>query len=173
MADVLVQHCECNLIAHRRTGLRACAIVEEVRAIKAHRWTPEVAARQVPLAAQRPPCVLHSQARRRSITRTRFLDTALELRRGPVGRGRWYSRHGTSSCTVVTSLCTDAPTKSLSKGDRRYAKAIKQLGSDKLYVRLDGIYALERVALGSQRDYPTVMEILACLSGNIYVANGR
>jgi hypothetical protein len=43
----------------------------------------------------------------------------------------------------------------------RYTKAIKQLGSDKLAVRIGGIYALERVARDSAKDHPTVMEVLA------------
>ena len=43
----------------------------------------------------------------------------------------------------------------------RYTKAIEQLGSDKLDVRIGGIYALERVARDSARDQPTVMEVLA------------
>ena len=43
----------------------------------------------------------------------------------------------------------------------RYTKAIEQLGSDKLDVRMGGIYALERVARDSPRDHPTVMEVLA------------
>ena len=36
----------------------------------------------------------------------------------------------------------------------RYTKAIEQLGSDKLDVRIGGIYALERVARDSARDHP-------------------
>jgi uncharacterized protein YjbI with pentapeptide repeats len=43
----------------------------------------------------------------------------------------------------------------------RYTKAIEQLGSDKLDVRIGGIYALERIARDSARDHPTVMEVLA------------
>ncbi len=43
----------------------------------------------------------------------------------------------------------------------RYTKAIEQLGSDKLDVRIGGIYALERVARDSGSDHPTVMEVLA------------
>jgi len=43
----------------------------------------------------------------------------------------------------------------------RYTKAIEQLGSDKLDVRIGGIYALERVASDSPRDQPTVVEVLA------------
>jgi Pentapeptide repeats (8 copies) len=42
----------------------------------------------------------------------------------------------------------------------RYTKAIGQLGSDKLDVRIGGIYALERIARDSKRDHPTVMEAL-------------
>jgi hypothetical protein len=45
----------------------------------------------------------------------------------------------------------------------RYTKAIEQLGSDKLDVRIGGIYALERVARDSKRDHPTLMEVLAAL----------
>jgi hypothetical protein len=43
----------------------------------------------------------------------------------------------------------------------RYTKAIEQLGSDKLDVRIGAIYALERIALDSPRDHPTAMEVLA------------
>lgn len=43
----------------------------------------------------------------------------------------------------------------------RYTKAIDQLGSEKLDVRIGGIYALERIARDSARDHPTIMEVLA------------
>jgi hypothetical protein len=43
----------------------------------------------------------------------------------------------------------------------RYTKAIGQLGSKKLDVRIGGIYALERIARDSRKDHPTVMEVLA------------
>jgi hypothetical protein len=43
----------------------------------------------------------------------------------------------------------------------RYTRAIEQLGSDKLDVRIGGIYALERVARDSPRDHPTVVEVLS------------
>ena len=42
----------------------------------------------------------------------------------------------------------------------RYTKAIEQLGSDKLDVRIGGIYALERIARDSARDHPVVIEVL-------------
>jgi len=51
----------------------------------------------------------------------------------------------------------------------RYTKAVEQLGSDRLDVRIGGIYALERVARDSARDHPAVMEVLTafvrCRSG--------
>jgi hypothetical protein len=43
----------------------------------------------------------------------------------------------------------------------RYTKAVEQLGSDKLDMRIGGIYALERIARDSARDHPTVMEVLS------------
>lgn len=43
----------------------------------------------------------------------------------------------------------------------RYTKAIEQLGDEKLDVRLGGIYALERIAVDSERDHPTVVEVLS------------
>jgi uncharacterized protein YjbI with pentapeptide repeats len=43
----------------------------------------------------------------------------------------------------------------------RYTKAIEQLGSDKLNMRLGGVYALERIAVDSKRDHPTVVEVLS------------
>src|SRR5215510_8461490 len=41
-----------------------------------------------------------------------------------------------------------------------FSKAVELLGSDKLDVRLGGIYALERIAKDSQKDHWTVMEAL-------------
>lgn len=43
----------------------------------------------------------------------------------------------------------------------RYTKAITQLASDKLSERIGGIYALERIMADSERDHPTVVEVLA------------
>ncbi len=42
----------------------------------------------------------------------------------------------------------------------RFSKAVEQLGSDKIEVRLGGIYALERIAHDSDRDHWTIMEVL-------------
>ncbi len=42
----------------------------------------------------------------------------------------------------------------------RFTRAIDQIGNDKLDVRLGGIYALERIALDSSADRPTIGEVL-------------
>jgi uncharacterized protein YjbI with pentapeptide repeats len=42
----------------------------------------------------------------------------------------------------------------------RFTRAIEQLGSDKLEIRLGGIYALERIARDSPRDHWPIMEVL-------------
>jgi uncharacterized protein YjbI with pentapeptide repeats len=42
----------------------------------------------------------------------------------------------------------------------RFTQAIKQLGSEELETRLGGIYALERIAGDSEKDYWPVMEVL-------------
>ena len=42
----------------------------------------------------------------------------------------------------------------------RFSKAVELLGSDKLDIRLGGIYTLERIAQDSLKDYWTVMEVL-------------
>ena len=42
----------------------------------------------------------------------------------------------------------------------RFTQAINQLGSEKIEVRLGGIYALERIAKDSPKDHRTIMEVL-------------
>ncbi len=42
----------------------------------------------------------------------------------------------------------------------RFSKAIEQLGNDNIHVRLGGIYALERIANDSEKDYWQVIEVL-------------
>jgi hypothetical protein len=41
-----------------------------------------------------------------------------------------------------------------------YSRAVDQLGSEQLHVRIGGIYALERVARDSEKDHPIVMDVL-------------
>jgi hypothetical protein len=42
----------------------------------------------------------------------------------------------------------------------RFTRAIEQLGNERMEVRLVGIYALERIANDSDKDYWTIMETL-------------
>jgi len=42
----------------------------------------------------------------------------------------------------------------------RFTRAVDQLGNEKMEIRLDGIYALERIANESDKDYWPIMEIL-------------
>jgi hypothetical protein len=65
---------------------------------------------------------------------------------------------------ALVALAYSARTFHLSRQGQvadRYTKAIEQLGSDKLDVRIGGIYALEQVVRDSSRDHSTVMEVLA------------
>jgi hypothetical protein len=55
----------------------------------------------------------------------------------------------------------------------RYTKAIEQLESEKLDVRIGGIYALERVARDSARDHPTVMEVSPRSSASTHTSSGH
>jgi hypothetical protein len=66
--------------------------------------------------------------------------------------GFWANVRNTNKTTALTlqGQVTD-----------RYTKAIEQLGSKEIDVRVGGIYALERIARDSARDQPTVMEVLA------------
>jgi len=54
----------------------------------------------------------------------------------------------------------------------RFTRAVDQLGSDKIQIRLGGIYALERIAKDSEKDHWTIMEILtAYIRENANLAN--
>lgn len=59
---------------------------------------------------------------------------------------------------IFTNLSLDATREG------QYTKAVEQLGqqgADRLQVRLGGIYALERLAVDSPRDQPTVVQVLS------------
>lgn len=43
----------------------------------------------------------------------------------------------------------------------RYVEAVKLLGSENLHERLGGIYSLERIMKDSDRDHPTIVEVLS------------
>lgn len=71
---------------------------------------------------------------------------------------------GLAGLAALGSLIMTTRTYRLTQQEQltdRYTKAIDQLGSDKLDVRMGGIYALERIAVDSQRDHPTAVEVLS------------
>jgi uncharacterized protein YjbI with pentapeptide repeats len=79
--------------------------------------------------------------------------------------GLWASVRNTSASTALSSRAVEAAQRTVELTEQgqvtdRYTKAIDQLGSDKLDVRIGGIYALERVVRDSPRDHPAVMEVL-------------
>jgi hypothetical protein len=70
---------------------------------------------------------------------------------------------GLAGLAALGGLATAARTYRLTEQGHitdRYTKAIEQLGDDRLTIRLGGIYALERIAVDSERDHPTVVEVL-------------
>jgi hypothetical protein len=71
---------------------------------------------------------------------------------------------GLAGLAALGSLAVTNRTYRLSQQSQltdRYSKAIEQLGDDKLDIRLGGLYALERLAVDSKRDHPTVVEVLS------------
>ena len=82
-------------------------------------------------------------------------ETAVDNARGPAALGAGLFAAG--------ALVFTARNFTLSREGQvtdRYTKAVEQLGSDKIDVRIGGIYALERIARDSARDHPTAMEVL-------------
>jgi hypothetical protein len=71
----------------------------------------------------------------------------------------WANVKNTNKTTALTLRAVELTEQG--QVTDRYTKAIEQLGSDKLDVRIGAVYALERVARDSPRDHPTVMEVLA------------
>jgi hypothetical protein len=55
----------------------------------------------------------------------------------------------------------------------QFTKAVEQLGSDKIDVRLGGIYSLERLARDSAKDQPTIIEILSAFVRTQAPADGE
>src|SRR5215211_1419655 len=74
---------------------------------------------------------------------------------------------GLAGLAALASLALTARTYRLTQEGQiteRYTRAIDQLGSDKLDIRLGGIYALERIAVDSGRDHSTVVEVLSAFA---------
>src|SRR5664280_2167429 len=100
----------------------------------------------LPSLLTRHPRVVDAAARHTAITNTR---TGLVATLAALGAG--------------VGLAYTARTYRLSREGHltdRYTKAVEQLGSDKIEVRLGGIYALERLMRDSSTDQPTIMEVL-------------
>ena len=72
--------------------------------------------------------------------------------------GFWANVRNTNKTTALTLRAVELTEQG--QVTDRYSKAIEQLGSVGLDVRIGGIYALERVARDSAKDHPTVMEVL-------------
>lgn len=53
----------------------------------------------------------------------------------------------------------------------RYSKAVEQLGHEEIYVQTGAIYALERIAKDSDKDYWQIMEILTAYVRQKYLMN--
>jgi uncharacterized protein YjbI with pentapeptide repeats len=71
---------------------------------------------------------------------------------------------GLAGLAALGSLAVTARTYRITQQGHitdRYTKAVAQLGDEMLDVRLGGIYALERLAVDSPRDHPTVVEVLS------------
>src|SRR5664280_1758209 len=100
----------------------------------------------LPSLLTRHPRVVDAAARHTAITNTR---TGLVATLAALGAG--------------VGLAYTARTYRLSREGHltdRYTKAVEQLGSDKIEMRLGGIYALERLMRDSSTDQPTIMEVL-------------
>lgn len=69
-------------------------------------------------------------------------------------------RRSESASTQADMALKQAVTAEQGHITDRFTKAIELLGNSDLAVRIGGIYALERIALDSERDHWTVMEVL-------------
>jgi hypothetical protein len=79
--------------------------------------------------------------------------------------GYWASVKNTSKTTELTRTALELTRRTVELTEQgqvtdRYTKAIDQLSSREIDMRIGGIYALERIARDSERDHPTVMEVL-------------
>jgi hypothetical protein len=93
------------------------------------------------------------------------------------GGASWYGRHQAALGPLLTlaagvSVAAVALIRHFAQteADRQrritesFSKAVEQLGSEKLEVRLGGIYSLERISKESPDDYWTVMENLTAFA---------
>jgi hypothetical protein len=77
-------------------------------------------------------------------------------------QGLWYTAESLETSRQALLIAVQSQrTAEQGQITDRYTKAVEQLGSTKLDVRLGGIYALERLAIDSPRDHTTVYDVLA------------
>jgi hypothetical protein len=104
-------------------------------------------------------------------------DTILELlwHRAIVPLWRAFTPNATQVGTLVTAVAaigalifTGLSVRATQEGQYtdRYTKAVEQLGSQQIDVRLGAIYALERLARDSTRDSSTIAEVLSAFVRN-------
>lgn len=81
-------------------------------------------------------------------------------------RHQWLNTSGILLTIVFTALGLFLTRQTLVSSQQsqitdRYTKAVEQLGSNEREVRLGAVYALERIAYDSDRDRPTIIDVLA------------
>ena len=118
------------------------------------------------MAIGRPP----RRPRRRAAASPALTRSCVKECYAALGNFRRFPRHASGWRSPSVRLCyKNGPFVSSGQqtdADRQrritesFAKAMEQLGSDKLEVRLGGIYALERISQESPQDHWTVMENL-------------
>jgi hypothetical protein len=105
-----------------------------------------------------PPWLYRHTGTDKDVKLKAITDTRTALLAGLIGVGALLTFRLNSRVYRITARTLEVTEQG--HITERYTKAIEQLGSDKLDVRLGGIYALERIAVDSKRDHPTVVEVL-------------
>ncbi|SFG27456.1 hypothetical protein [Streptomyces mirabilis] len=76
--------------------------------------------------------------------------------------GLWYTHQNHQHTVEKDRIQADLTREDQVTG--RYVEAVKLLASEKLHERLGGIYALERILKDSDRDHPTIVEVLSAFT---------
>jgi hypothetical protein len=95
-----------------------------------------------------------ADARLKAIT-----DTRTALFAGLVGLGALLTFWLNSQVVRISARTLDVTKEG--QITERFTKAIEQLGSDKLAMRVGAIYALERIAKDSELDHQTIVDVLS------------
>lgn len=150
-------------------GLPAESLAMTITRKQNRRLNPSVAVRRRPVAGTRPSRLSVSHARRHSTSRLHATRRALAAMLGWNG----WSRLATllTALAAVAALWFTAQSLRITRNQAglaeqaqftdRFNKALEQLSSDKLDIRMGGVYALERLAHDSERDNSTIMQVLS------------